>query len=155
MVSLTKLLFEEEEFNFGPVYHGGNWDGIKPIKVTGRGALGVGAYFTPIKSVADSYASESGGNVNVAFLKVKNPLEIYTTSVNREHPVVAALVSLGMNPEKADRFVEREEEKYGYIGSQLKKLATSKGHDAIFQYFDGKLREIVIWNNQQVKVINQ
>lgn len=158
MISLSNLLFELEQvpgFNVGPVYHGGTWDGSqKAIKVNGRGALGIGAYFTPIKNIADYYAKESGGQVTTAFLNVRNPLEIYTDSSNREHPVVAALVSLGMNPEKASAFVEREEEKYGYIGSQLKNLAQSKGYDGIYQYFNGNLREIVIWNKAQVKPIN-
>jgi hypothetical protein len=48
---LYNLIFEDQ-FNVGPVYHGGTWDGSKSIKVTGRGALGIGAYFTPILEIA-------------------------------------------------------------------------------------------------------
>jgi hypothetical protein len=124
---------------------------LKPIKVTGRGALGIGAYFTPTLEIAQNYANESGGQVIKAYLKVNNPLEIFSDD-KREHPMVAALVTLGMDRQKADLFVEKQEEKYGYMGSQIKNLASAKGYDAIYQYFNGSLREIVVWDKTQVKV---
>jgi len=148
--SLYSLLLEsDQDFNISPVYHGGSWDGIKPIKVNGRGALGAGAYFTPIKNVAERYAKESGGILVQTRLRVRNPLKI--ESGDKQHPVIKALVALGVQEEKAIRIVEKEEEKYGYVGTQLKKLALAKGHDAIFQYFNGTLTEIVIWNPYQVE----
>ncbi len=147
---LYNLIFEDQ-FNVGPVYHGGTWDGSKPIKVTGRGALGIGAYFTPILEIAQNYAKESGGQVVKAYLRINKPLEIFSDD-KREHPMVTALVTIGMNRQKADLFVEKQEEKYGYMGSQIKNLALAKGYDAIYQYFNGSLREIVIWNKTQVKV---
>jgi hypothetical protein len=153
--SLYSLLLENEnDFNIGPVYHGGTWDGIKPVKVNGRGALGVGAYFTPNKDIAQNYATESGGKVIETQLRIHNPLKLYNQD-NKTHPMVDALVILGMPEEKAARFVEKEEEKYGYVGGQVKKLAQSKGYDAIFQYFNGKLREIVVWNANQVKYLTR
>lgn len=156
---LFQFLLEETEdvsqptsrFNVGPVYHGGTWNGIKAIKVTGRGALGSGAYFTPMKDVAEKYASESGGEVIETYLDIKNPLKIYRDSSNQEHPVIDAMMQLGVSQEKAIAVVEKIEEKYGYVGTQLKTLALAKGYDGIFQYYDGKLREIVIWNKDQVK----
>ncbi len=152
--SLYSLLLENDsDFNISPVYHGGRWDGIKPIKVNGRGALGVGAYFTPIKSVAERYANESGGNLIQTRLRVKNPLKI--ESGDRSHPMITALVALGVNQEKATSVVEREEEKHGYMGGQVKNLAISQGYDAIFQYFNGTLTEIVIWNAYQVEYLKR
>jgi hypothetical protein len=152
--SLYSLLLENDsDFNISPVYHGGRWDGIKPIKVNGRGALGVGAYFTPIKSVAERYANESGGNLIQTRLRVRNPLKI--ESGDRSHPMITALVALGVNQEKATSVVEREEEKHGYMGGQVKNLAISQGYDAIFQYFNGTLTEIVIWNAYQVEYLKR
>lgn len=160
--NLSKFIFEDlqettvdNKFNFGPVYHGGTWDGIKSIKVNGRGALGVGAYFTPDKSVAADYAAESGGKVVETFLSIKNPLKIYSIKGDGKHPVSEAFISLGMEANKAYSLVEKIEEKYGYVGTQLKTLAVSKGFDSIFQYFNGNLREIVVWNKEQVKLVEK
>ncbi len=148
--SLYSLLLEHDnDFNISPVFHGGKWDGIKPIKVNGRGALGVGAYFTPLKDVAEFYAKQSGGNVVQTRLRVRNPLKL--ESGDRSHPMIQALTLLGVKPEKAEAVVEREEEKHGYMGGQVKKLAIEQGYDAIFQYFNGTLREIVIWSPYQVE----
>jgi hypothetical protein len=68
-------------------------------------------------------------------LRVRNPLKI--ESGDRSHPMIAALVQLGVNEEKAVAMVEKEEEKHGYMGGQVKKLALAQGYDAIFQYFNG------------------
>lgn len=148
--SIYSLLLEHDnDFNISPVYHGGTWDGIKHIKVNGRGALGVGAYFTPLKDVAERYAGESGGQVIETSLRVRNPLKI--ESGDASHPMIDALVQLGMKQGRAEAMVEREEERHGYMGGQVKKLALDQGYDAIFQYFKGTLREIVIWNPYQVQ----
>lgn len=160
-LNLSKFIFEnfqentDSSFNFGPVYHGGSWNGTKPIKVNGRGALGIGAYFTPDKSIAANYAEESGGVITETFLSIRNPLKIYSEQGDGKHPVSEAFISLGMEPTKAYSLVEKIEEKYGYVGTQLKTLASSKGFDSIFQYYNGKLREIVVWDKQQVKLIEK
>lgn len=152
---LFQFIFENLETQnsglFGPVYHGGSWDGIKPIRTNGRGALGVGAYFTPKQNKALNYATEAGGLVIEAYLKIQKPLKIYSTK-GGEHPVVEALVALGVDLNKARNLVEKQEEKFGYIGSQIKTLALSKGYDALFQYFDNELNEIVVWDKSQVIV---
>lgn len=150
-MSLSKVLLEGPGHSFGPVYHGGNWDGRKSIKVTGRGALGVGAYFTPIQSKADQYAKEAGGTTIGAYLDINKPLVIHAT--RDEHPCVQALVTLGIAEDKAYKLVERVEEKYGYMGSEIKNLAMKQGYDGIFEYFNNVLTEIVIWNQNQVKTI--
>ena len=98
-MKLLPILFEninDETSKFGPVYHGGNWDGKTPIKTTGRGALGSGAYFTPIREVAEQYATQSGGKITEAYLDIKKPLEIHMGKNRYEHPCVMALVQLGM-----------------------------------------------------------
>lgn len=160
MQLLTEILFEDEEqnpgFNVGPVYHGGTWNGKVPPKVTGRGALGSGAYFTPIKSVAETYARESGGKVTETFLKVRKPFELKMEKQgplgHYPHPCILALEQLGMPKVKAEKLVDRVEEQKGYMGTEISKLATQQGYDALFQYFDGVLREIVIWNPGQVQL---
>ncbi len=96
-MKLSSILFEDtndESSKLGPVYHGGNWDGKTPIKVTGRGALGSGAYFTPIRSVAEKYANDSGGKVIEAYLEIINPLELHMGQKKFEHPCVMAWYSL-------------------------------------------------------------
>lgn len=135
----------------GPVYHGGNWDGIKPIKTTGRGALGSGAYFTPIRSLAEQYAAESGGKVVTAYLYMNNPLKIYGYKNTFSHPCVEALVLLGVNRQKAEQKVERAEESKGYVGREISSLALAANYDGLIQYFEGQPREIVVWNAAQVK----
>jgi hypothetical protein len=141
-----------DDFNIGPVYHGGTWDGTKLVRVNGRGALGVGAYFTPISSVADTYAKESGGQLTKAFLRIHNPLKL--ESGDGSHPAIQALTKLGMPEAKAIKLVERVEEQHGYMGGEIKKLAITQGYDGIFQYFNGTLREIVVWSPHQVKVVS-
>jgi hypothetical protein len=147
---LTPILFESTDFNVGPVYHGGTWDGKSPMRVNGRGALGIGAYFTPIRSKAEGYAKESGGTVVETYLRCPNPLEIHVNH-GSEHPCVQALVKLGMNEAKAEKLVERVEEKYGYMGGEIKKLALEQGYTGLFEYFNGTLTEIVVWTPQQVQ----
>lgn len=137
-----------EGFDLGPVYHGGRWDGKRRMRVGGRGALGIGAYFTPIRSFAEEYAKESGGTVTETYLRIKNPLRL--DSGDGTHPLIVGFIKLGMDPQKAEKLVERQEEQYGYIGSQLKNLALQKGYDGIFLYFKGILREIVVWTPEQI-----
>ena len=118
-----------------------------------EGALGVGAYFTPIHSKADQYAKESGGQTIAAYLDINKPLVIHASQY--EHPCVQALVLLGVSEEKASKLVERVEEKYGYLGSEIKNLAMKQGYDGIFEYFNNVLTEIVVWNAAQVKPITE
>ena len=143
------LFLENENAGFGPVYHGGKWDGISPIKM-GRGALGTGAYFTPNKELAIRYATESGSNVTEAYLNVKNPLKINSFHDTKIHPCVQALELLGMSKEKANKLVEKVEEEKGYLGKEISSRAIPQGYDSIFFYSKGVLREIVIWNSAQV-----
>ena len=149
--SFYKLFFENREL-VGPVYHGGKWDGVSPIKM-GRGALGTGAYFTPLRHKADMYAKENRGTISIAFLDIKNPLIIKTSNSNYSHPCVDALIQLGVEPKKAKNLVEKVEEEKGYLGKEISSRAIQQGYDAIFQYFVDVLYEIVIWNSD--KVINK
>jgi len=152
-MKLSSILFEDNNYEaskFGPVFHGGKWDGSTPIKVTGRGALGSGAYFTPIREIAERYAEESGGKVVEAYLDIKKPLEIHMGKNKFEHPCIMAMVQLGIPEEKAQEKIEKIEELKGYVGKEISTLATKQGYDAIFQYFNGILKEIVIWNSNKV-----
>lgn len=149
--SFYKLFLEQKEF-LGPVYHGGKWDGVSPIKM-GRGALGIGAYFTPNKELALRYATESGSGVSEVYLDVKNPIKINSFSDTRVHPCVQALEILGMPKENAVKLVERVEENKGYLGKEISSRAIPQGYDSIFYYHKDTLREIVVWNSD--KVINK
>lgn len=153
MNSLCKILLEGPGHSFGPVFHGGTWDGKKPIRVNGKGALGVGAYFTPMKDRADEYAMDSGGRTTAAYLDINKPLVIHAS--RDEHPCVQALVLLGVDEVRASKLVEKIEEKNGYLGSEIKNLALKQGYDGIFEYFNNILTEIVIWNSVQAKAIEQ
>ena len=149
--SFYKLFFENREL-VGPVYHGGKWDGVSPIKMD-RGALGTGAYFTPNKEWALWFANESGKGSRVieVYLDVNNPLKIYSdTGI---YPNVQALETLGMSREKAIKLVEKVEEEKGYLGKEISSRAIKQGYDCIFYYYKGNFTEIVIWNSS--KVINK
>jgi hypothetical protein len=136
-----------------PMYHGGAdvaGMGSKAIfKVTGRGALGIGGYFTPDKPFAQEYATENGGVVTETYLRVTNPLVLNSTLAS--DPMVDALVMLGKTQQQAENTVEKAYEEHGYVGAQVKSLAQKQGYDGIMQYREGKLREVVVWNNNQIK----
>lgn len=149
--SFYKLFLEKEEI-VGPVYHGGKWDGVSPIKM-GRGALGTGAYFTPNKELAWRYATEAGAEVKEAYLDIQKPIVIKSFKDAGVHPCVQALEILGMPKEKASDLVERIEENKGYLGKEISSRAIPQGYDGIFYYHNNTLREIVIWNSD--KVINK
>lgn len=138
-----------EDSGYGPVYHGGKWDGKSAIKMS-RGSLGTGAYFTPDKSIAEYYAKENNGIVKSAYLKISNPLIIKNNKDNHQHPCVEALTILGIEKNKASKMVERIEEQKGYLGKEISSIAIPKGYDCIFSYYNEKLREIVIWNSNKV-----
>lgn len=149
---LTSILFESVDFNVGPVYHGGTWDGKNPMRVNGRGALGTGAYFSPDRAYVEKYAKESGGQIIETHLKIHKPLEIHMDRTRPEHPCIQALEKLGMKPEKADALVNRVEELKGYMGKEIQSLATKQGYDGIYEFFDGQLKEIVVWSPSQVQL---
>ena len=87
-----------------------------------------------------------------AFLSLRNPLVIDSTD-RSEHPCVKALVSLGMPAAKAEKLVERTEEKHGYMGGEIRKLALEQGFDGLVQKMSGKVREVVIWNALQAQTV--
>jgi hypothetical protein len=148
----------DSEFKYGPVYHGGYWNGLKSI-LSRKGELGVGAYFTPSKEEAISYAGNKGGYEGSgggylveSFLDIKNPLKMEKGWKG----YVSVFVELGMDEKKAKNMMEKNNDRSGWlIGNEFKKLGEIKGHDCIFAYLNGDLSEIVIWNPiQQVKVTN-
>jgi hypothetical protein len=133
---------------YGPFFHGGTWDGAKPIKM-GSGALGNGAYFSPDIDRARAYAKEKNGKVTKVYLELTNPLlvEIKTT---HEHPCVTALVNLGLDKRKAEKKVEKAEEEKGYLGKEISILAIKQGYDSLMLAKDGSLLEVVIWSSNKV-----
>lgn len=132
-----------------PVYHGGSWDGITPIKVQGRGSLGSGAYFSPYREIAARYAKESGQNyITEANLNLIKPLVINTSLY--QHPCVEALIQLSMPPDRASSLVEKVEGEKGYMGKEISSRAMKQGYDSLMQYRDGQLMEIVIWDQSRV-----
>lgn len=135
------------------VYHGGLWDGKKPLRVNGRGALGAGAYFTPDRNRAMEYARESMGMVVEVEIELQNPL-VLRWNVN--NGPVDALVSLGMDKDKAFDLVDKVEERFGYLGQQIMTKALSQGYDSLIQMDknnSSEISEIVIWDRNKVKRI--
>ncbi len=138
---------------YGPFFHGGTWDGAKPIKID-RGGLGTGAYFTPDIERAKEYAKYKNGLLIQAYLELNNPLLIEMKSNERGwlegHPCILALVQLGMKYDKATKKVEKTEEEKGYMGKEISTLAMKQGYDSLMIARDGTLSEVVIWNSNKV-----
>ncbi len=144
------LCLISEEHLIGPIYHGGTWNPSNPAKMTKRGALGNGLYFTPNLPRARGYKEEAGGGfIVLAYLLIRRPLVLH--SIPQEHPIIQLLVQLGVDRIKAQKMVERAEENYGYISTEISKRAIEQGYDAILQYFNGRLSEVVLWNPQQIR----
>jgi hypothetical protein len=134
----------------GPVYHGGKWDAVSPVKTTGRGSLGTGAYFTPDLNRAKEYAKEAGtNNIVEAYVNINNPLEIKTTTKLLD-PAFVALTQLGLSEDKANKIIEKAYDQHGYIGKEISSRAIKQGYDGILFYFNNQLSEIVIWNSDKV-----
>lgn len=140
------------ENNLGPIYHGGKWDGKTPIKMS-RGALGYGAYFTPSLEIAEYYAKQNAGVVTQVNIDIRNPLVIKLNNSKPEHPCVLALKLLGMPEKNAEKLVEKVEEMKGYMGKEISTRAIAAGYDGIYEFFNDKLREIVVWNSNKVTKI--
>ena len=136
------------------VYHGG-FDVVRgrpPVfRKARRSGYGSGVYFTPQRERAESYAKTKGGVVGAYFLRIRNPFVIKMAMMSGGHPLVFALTTLGWEQNKAEKFVEREEERHGYVGAALEKAATARGHDGLFVYYRGTLGEIVVFDPRQIK----
>jgi hypothetical protein len=135
------------------VYHGGLWDGKRSLRVNSKGSLGVGAYFTADINRAKEYAKEANGIVVEVEIELKNPLII---EGKIEHPVVEGLVKLGMEESAAAEMVERVEERYGYMGEQLKNRALTQGYDGLIQLNrlnKSQISELVIWERNVIKSV--
>ena len=134
------------------VYHGG-FDVVRGrpsvFRKARRSGYGSGIYFTPERERAEGYAKDGGGVVGAYYLRVRSPFVISVSNVG--HPLVLALTALGWDRNKAEKFVEREEERHGYVGAALEQAATARGHDGLFVYYRGTLREIVVFDPRQIK----
>ena len=124
-------------------------EAIRNLKPSKEGALGSGVYLTPKAEFAGEYAKKSSGNVLPVHARITNPLVI--NSRQGEDPMIHALVKLGVTPDKAANMVEKAYEERGYIGKQVQQRAQAAGHDALMQYRDGDLSEVVHYNPRMVK----
>ena len=140
------------------VYHGGGdvEGGSGSFRVSRRGALGRGIYFTPSRARATDYAidfaieTDTPGNIFDGYVSIKNPLIL---GDQPGHPMINGFVKLGMDRKRAIRLVERVEEQHGYIGSELQNAAKKQGYDGIIQ-IDGPgkgIAEVVAFDPTQVK----
>ena len=93
--------------------------------------------------------SQQGGNMLPVHARILNPLVLH--SKGAEDPMILALTQLGVDRDKANKIVEKAYEEKGGIGNQVKTRAQAAGHDAIMQYRDGKLTEVVHWNPRMIK----
>jgi len=125
-------------------------EAIRKLKMSKEGSLGSGVYMTPDPKFAGEYAdASSSGNVLPLHAKITNPLKL-TGEIHRD-PMIEALIKLGMNPDKAATLVENAYEKKGYIGKEVMQRALEKGHDALMQYRDGMLQEVVHYVPRMIK----
>ena len=137
-------------------------EAIRNLKPSKEGALGSGVYLTPDPAFASTYADtsnlsrsdagmdeQSGQNVLPVHARIMNPLVIH--SKRGEDPMRVALVKLGVHPDKAAKMVEKAYEQEGYIGKQVQTRAQAAGHDALMQYRDGELTEVVHYNPRMIK----
>jgi len=116
------------------------------------GSIGNGIYLTPDTDRASTY----GSNVIEIEADIQNPLIIETdssASLELRDPSIAALVQLGMDPDKAFESVEREYEEHGYVRNKIRSRARSKGYDGIVQFMDGDLAEVVAFQKDQLSEV--
>ena len=92
---------------------------------------------------------EVGGNMLALHARITNPLKL-TGEIHRD-PMIEALIKLGMDPDKAGKLVENAYEKKGYVGKEVMQRALEKGHDALMQYRDGVLQEVVHYVPRMIK----
>lgn len=148
------------DYNIGPVYHGGGWSGINAPLVR-DGELGTGIYFTDSKERALSYTESSWKETQGA--KAGKSQHLIEAMINMRKPVIleqgvkwppfAALVQLGMKPERADNTINRAYERTGYTGSSIRKLGESKGYDGIILHHGDNI-EYVVWHPYNIRVTN-
>jgi hypothetical protein len=147
------------DYNIGPVYHGGGWNGMNAPLIR-DGEIGTGIYFTDNKERALSYTksdwkdvqgSKAGSSQHLieARLKMRKPVIVE----NPRRPAFRALIQLGMKPERAESTVEKALERTGNVGSVIRKLGESKGYDGIIIHLDNNI-EYVVWHTQDVMVTN-
>jgi hypothetical protein len=148
------------EYNIGPVYHGGGWNGVNAPLVR-DGALGTGIYFTNSKERALSYTqsdwkeiqgAKAGKSQHLieARLRLKNPVVVENT----RWPEYKALIQLGMKPERAENIINKAQERTGNTGSSIKKLGESKGYDGIIVHQDNNNIEYIVWQPYNCMVTN-
>lgn len=177
MIKIKLITESIEEAETGPIvidpaYHGGRWPGPPTLIKASRGALGVGAYFTPDFDIAKQYAERNGydekvenGKVSQCKLRLNKPIilqakrepgkyDIHDKDAKWKttaHPYISLLTFLGMKLERAERITEKDEEEKGYPGSQARKLAEAQGYDGvILKSEDGSINQIVIWRNANI-----
>jgi len=139
------------EYNIGPVYHGGGWNGINAPLVR-DGELGTGIYFTNSKARALSYTEsswkESQGakagkhqHLIEARIRIKKPVVLEKGVRWPEH---SALVLLGMKPERAQNALYKVQERTGNTGSIIRRLGQNMGYDGIIFHRDKDI-EYIVW----------
>jgi len=158
-VHLWNIQSDINEFNIGPVYHGGGWNGISAPLVR-DGALGTGIYFTNTKDRALSYTQSEWKEVQgnkagkaqhlvEAMLRLNNPVVVE----NNRWPEYKALIQLGMKPERAENTINKTQERTGNTGSVIRKLGETKGYDGIMYHQDNNI-EYVVWQPYGIVVTN-
>jgi hypothetical protein len=174
MINLKQIILEEleknskyfhanrmrdSEFNYGPVYHGGGWNGKKSI-LSRTGALGVGAYFTPNRESAIDYAhnkggyeGSGGGYLIEAYLNINKPL---TFEYKEWRSYIELFTRFGIEESSVRKMFDKNWDKYGNpFKGELRKLAETEHYDCLIMNLNGEVSEIVLWYPiQQVKVTN-
>jgi hypothetical protein len=151
---------DSSNYNVGPVYHGGGWNGIS-MPLIRDGSFGTGIYFTSSKARALSYTESDWKEIQgakagkrqhliEARLRLPNPVVV---EKGARWPEFAALVQLGMNPERAKNAIYRAQERTGNTGSVIRKQGESKGYDGLIIHHDDE-SEYVVWQSYNVMVVD-
>jgi hypothetical protein len=168
----TKIILENSffnnssssNFNIGPVYHGGGWNGTTAPFIR-DGSYGTGIYFTDSYNEAKKYATDEdwrdlqsvygkgkrkGTYIVEAFLNINNPL--IREDENDYMFILNSLIEFGWSKKKADDKINKQFENTGNIGSFFKKEAIKKGYDGLVH--KKNIDIYVCFNPHQVKVTN-
>jgi hypothetical protein len=148
------------EYNIGPVYHGGGWNGVNAPLIR-DGELGTGVYFTDSKERALSYTQSDWKETQGA--KAGKRQHLIEARIRMRKPIIlekgvrwppfSALVQLGMKPERADNTINRAQERTGNTGSCIRTLGEKNGYDGIIFHREGDI-EYVVWQPFGVMVTN-
>jgi hypothetical protein len=123
------------------------------------GSFGYGIYFANTKESAAAYAEENEANVKTCYIKMLNPLYCKASyEVGEEDewdvdsPSIPLLIKLfGKNG--AHELLNRYADKELMFGKEISNTVIQMGHDDIVATYPDGSKEVIVYSNDQVKII--